>query len=192
MPFRLSFTRNALILASLALAVSACDREAPEDAQEQGALGGEKASLSGVIDDSKAGALLPAMNVTDPSGKSLNLGAVQGEPVLLNLWATWCAPCVVEMPMLDDLAQELDGQVRVLTVSQDLQGADKVTPFFEKMQFEMLEPWMDPENELAFATGGGVLPTTVMYDSNGQEVWRVIGEYDWSSAEAREAILAVE
>src|SRR3546814_7611737 len=72
---------------------------------------------------------MPAVNLTDPHGKTLNLAALQGQPVLLNLWATWCAPCVLEMPMLDDLADGMKGRVRVVTVSQDLRGADTVEPF---------------------------------------------------------------
>ncbi|WP_424770756.1 TlpA family protein disulfide reductase [Pontixanthobacter sp.] len=178
------------MLAGLGLALSACDREAAEPAQEQGDLDGTKQSLSGVIDDRRAGDLLPAINVVDPAGKQRNLGALQGMPVLVNLWATWCAPCVVEMPMLDDLAADMDGELRVLTVSQDLQGAEKVEPFFAKMQFDRLEPWMDPENQLGFGLGGGQLPLTILYDENGQELWRVTGEYDWSSAETQEAIRA--
>ena len=185
-----SLTRTALMLAGLSLALSACDREPVVPAQEQGALDGTKQSLSGKIDDSRAGDLLPAINVSDPAGKQLNLGALQGGPVLVNLWATWCAPCVVEMPMLDELAGDMDGELRVLTVSQDLQGAKQVAPFFAKMQFENLEPWMDPENQLGFALESGVLPTTILYDESGQEIWRVVGEYDWSSAEVQEAIRA--
>ncbi|MXO56480.1 redoxin domain-containing protein [Altererythrobacter gangjinensis] len=187
---RLSLTRNALLVAGLSLALGSCDREAANPAQEQGALAGAKQSLVGEIDTARAGELLPAMNVTDLGGKVLNLGALQGQPVLLNVWATYCAPCVVEMPMLDDLADDLDGKVRVLTVSQDLQGGEVVAPFFAKMNFRNLEPWMETNGELGFALASGVLPTTVLYDSSGQEVWRVVGDYDWSGAEAREAILA--
>ncbi len=194
MSLSISFTPNALskvgLAAGLCLALAACDREAPDSAQEQGALADKKQSLSGTIDTSKAGALLPAVNVLDPSGKQLNLGALQGQPVLVNLWATWCAPCVVEMPMLDDLADAMGDDLRVITVSQDLKGAEKVEPFFARMQFRNLEPWLDPDNELGFALGGGVLPTTVLYDSSGQEIWRVVGEYDWSSPEMQEAIAA--
>ncbi len=182
MSLRLSLT---LILA---LSLGACDREAATDAQEQGELGGAKASLVGEIDRGHAGELMPAVLLNDPSGKQLNTGALQGGPVLLNLWATWCAPCVVEMPILDDLAGEFGETLRVVTVSQDMQGAAKVEPFFAQKKFANLQPWLDSENALGFAIDGGVLPTTVLYDSEGREIWRVIGEYDWSSAEAREAI----
>ncbi len=144
--------------------------------------------MAGAIDRGHAGELMPAAAITDPAGKQLNTGALQGTPVLLNLWATWCAPCVVEMPMLDDLAGEFGDSLRVVTVSQDMQGAAKVEPFFAEQKFVHLQPWLDPENALGFAVEGGALPTTVLYDSAGREVWRVVGEYDWSSAEAGEAI----
>lgn len=176
--------------------LGACDREAGETAQEQAQLQGEKDDLAGDasaksgdiekgLDRNHAGELMPAVNLTDPAGKSLNSAALQGEPVLLNLWATWCAPCVKEMPLLDELAADYDGNLRVLTVSQDMDGAAKVKPFFERGGFSMLQPWLDPENTLGFALGGGALPVTVLYDAQGTEVWRYAGDYDWSSPEAR-------
>ncbi|WP_370298002.1 TlpA family protein disulfide reductase [Qipengyuania mesophila] len=177
---RLSFTLAIV----LGLAVAGCDRGAPETAQESTASSAPKAE----IDTGEAGAPMPAANVADPDGRVLNLGSLRGTPVLLNLWATWCAPCVKEMPLLDALAGEYDGRLRVVTVSQDMQGAEKVEPFFAQGGFARLEPWMDPENNLGFAIGGGVMPTTVLYDGDGKEVWRVQGEFDWESEEVRAAI----
>jgi len=131
-----------------------------------------------------AGEQIPAITVEDPDGNALALGEV-GEPVLLNLWATWCAPCKVEMPLLDRLAGELEGEVRVLTVSQDMQGAQKVTPFFAEQDFERLEPWLDPQADLGVALAdGGLLPVTVLYDASGTELLRVSGDYAWDSEEA--------
>ena len=184
-------SRFSLTIIALALVLAGCDRQAPEEAQGEGGLAADKADLSGTIDRSHAGALMPAITVADPQGEELNLAAAQGTPVLLSLWATWCAPCVKEMPLLDDLAGEYDGALRVVTVSQDMGGADKVAPFFARMDFEHLEPWMEPELELGFALESQSLPTTVLYDASGREVWRVVGEYDWSSAEVREAIAEV-
>jgi thiol-disulfide isomerase/thioredoxin len=178
---------------ALALALSGCDREAAQPAQPQENSGGEKAeALGGELDRSHAGAALPTATVTKPDGTTLDLAALAGTPVLLNLWATWCAPCVTEMPMLDSLAGEQQGKLRVLTVSQDLKGAEQVEPFFAEKKFAHLEPWMDPETKLsfAFAESGGVLPTTVLYGADGKEIWRVVGGYDWSSAAAK-AVVAV-
>jgi len=65
-----------------------------------------------------------------------------------------------------------------------------VVPFFKARDLPNLPRWMDQQNDLAFAYGGGaVLPLTILYDGNGNEVWRVIGAYDWSSAQAREEVL---
>ena len=129
------------------------------------------------------------MTVVDPSGTSLNLAEASGKPMLLNLWATWCAPCVVEMPMLDALAGEMGDRLRVVTVSEDMKGAEVVVPFFEQKGFPNLPRWMDTEMDLAFGFGGGgSLPLTVLYDAEGKEVWRMIGGFDWSSEEARALI----
>ncbi|MXO74538.1 redoxin family protein [Altererythrobacter aerius] len=177
---RLSFT----LVLSAAL-VAGCSREEPVDPQAEVAEAAA-GQLTGMIDRSRAGDLMPAVTLTDPTGRSLNTGALSGQPVLLNLWATWCAPCVEEMPLLDALAGEYEGKVRVLVASQDLQGAEKVVPFFQANRFRHLEPWLDRETLLSSALGGdGVLPTTVLYDGSGQEIARVVGGYDWQSPEAR-------
>ena len=127
---------------------------------------------------------MPALVLSDPSGAELELAALKGMPVLLNLWATWCAPCVVEMPMLDNLAAQMDGELRVLTVSQDLSGASVVEPFFAERDFERLEPWLDQDNALMFGfSNSGMLPLTVLFDAEGREVLRVAGGYHWDSEE---------
>ncbi len=177
----------------LALALLAgCDRESAEPAQpaQEAAEGGQVGEqLTGTLDRSFAGEAIPAITVTDPAGATLALAQTGGKPTLLNLWATWCAPCVVEMPLLDALAAELGDDVRVLTVSEDMQGAEAVEPFFAEKGYANLPRWMDPENDLAFEFGGGaVLPLTVLYDGEGREVWRVLGGYDWGSEEARAAV----
>ena len=119
-----------------------------------------------------------------PDGSTVRLSDFTGKPVLVNIWATWCAPCIVEMPMLDKLATREKDRLRVLVVSQDIQGAEKVVPFFARGDFEELEPYVDPENGLSFGFGSGLMPTTVLYDTHGKEVWRVIGAMDWDGAKA--------
>ncbi|MBB5731117.1 thiol-disulfide isomerase/thioredoxin [Altererythrobacter atlanticus] len=147
--------------------------------------------MTGTIDRSFAGETIPAVTVTDPAGTTLALDQTGGKAVLLNLWATWCAPCIEEMPLLDELAGDLGEDVRVLTVSEDLKGAEAVEPFFEQRGFANLPRWMDPDNDLAIEFGGGaVLPLTVLYDAQGKEIWRVVGAYDWSGEEARAEIEA--
>lgn len=188
----------------MVLLLGGCDRASEGEAQPESATPGQAAAvvgrdgggdaagaagLAGEVSRNQAGAPLPDFTVTDPGGDTLDLAALAGRPVLLNLWATWCAPCVVEMPMLDALAQERKGQLRVVTVSQDIRGAETVVPFFEGRDFAALEPWLDPDSELAVRMSeGGQLPLTVLYDADGREVLRVAGGYEWDSPEARALI----
>lgn len=141
----------------------------------------------GTLDRSHKGSAALDLAFTDPSGKKVTLAAFRGKPVLLNLWATWCAPCVAEMPTLDTLAGRLDGKVAVLTVSQDLEGAAKVTPFFAKGGYRHLEPYLDKDAGLSIAYQAN-LPTTILIDSQGKEVWRMAGGMDWTSVTAGELV----
>lgn len=73
----------------------------------------------------------------------------------------------------------------VLTISQDMRGAEVVAPFFAAREFAHLEQWLDPTNELAMVLAGdGVLPVTVLFDAEGREILRVAGGYEWDSEEA--------
>jgi thiol-disulfide isomerase/thioredoxin len=174
-----------LFIALLPVALLAgCDRASDEPAQPAA----NEAGADGVIDRSQAGTLLPEVTVRNAEGAELDIGIIEG-PFLLNLWATWCAPCVVEMPQLDTLAGKLEGDVRVITVSQDLRGGEVVAPFFAERGFRRLEPWLDPETALsAQFSESGQLPLTILFDASGREVWRVAGAYEWDSPEAEVAI----
>jgi thiol-disulfide isomerase/thioredoxin len=191
MRLELSMPRLSLIAltATLALVLAGCDRQSAEPAQPQESAAAEKTELTGEIDRAFAGQAAPAITLSNPTGTTLALGELKGKPTLVNLWATWCVPCVTEMPLLNDLAGELGDSVRVLTVSEDLKGAKAVEPFFAERDLAHLTKWMDPKNDLVIAYGGNAsLPLTVMYDAQGKEVWRIVGGYDWSSTGARELI----
>ena len=185
--------RTALPLALgciAALALAGCDSGADAPSQESAASSGENAApppppqLPGQIVRAFAGTQLPALEFSDPEGNTLNTGELD-TPVLVNLWATWCVPCVVEMPALDQLAAEMEGEVKVLTISQDNRGAEVVVPFFAQRDFRYLEQWLDPQNDLAVAfSDGGLLPVTVLFDAQGKELLRVAGGYEWDSEEA--------
>ncbi len=174
---------------ALVLVLAGCDRQSDTPAQPQENSAGQNAGeLTGTVDRSFAGTAMPAAALSDPSGATLTLAELKGKPVLVNLWATWCVPCVTEMPLLDALAGELGDAVHVVTISEDLTGAEAVEPFFAEKKFAHLPKWMDPKNDLPVAFGGASLPLTVLYDAQGKEVWRVVGGFDWGGAEAREAI----
>lgn len=180
--------RSIAFVSLAALALSGCDSGAGDSAQETAANTPSSEAppppqLPGRVVRAFAGTQLPALTFVDPKGRKLDLAAID-QPVLVNLWATWCAPCVAEMPALDTLAGELDGKVKVLTVSQDARS-ELVPPFFAERSFNHLEQWLDPENELARAfTDGGVLPVTILFDAEGREILRVAGGYEWDSEEA--------
>lgn len=180
-------SRLSLIFGCLVLLLAGCDR--PEGAPAQpGAEEGAASVPGGKVDRSHAGTAIPDFALADPQGKTLNLAAQDG-PVLLNLWATWCAPCVKEMPQLDALAGALEGEVKVITVSQDIRGAEVVTPFFAKGGYTRLEPWLDADAALSGQfTPEGALPLTILFDASGKEVLRVAGGYDWGSPEAAKLI----
>ncbi len=161
--------------------------DAPKD--WSGPASGQKQG-TGRLDRSHAGTPAPAVLFEDPAGEPASIADFRGKPVLLNLWATWCAPCIVEMPGLDRLASTNDA-VKVLTLSQDMNGQEKVDAFFAKNKFEKLEPYIDPELAMMAALNANTLPTTILYDGSGREVWRMTGMEDWTGPRAAELIAEV-
>ena len=140
--------------------------------------GPPQAPATGRLDRSHAGETAPATAFEDSEGAPASLADFAGKPVLLNLWATWCAPCVAEMPTLDALAAR-EKDIQVVALSQDLEGRQKVDAFFEKGKFTALEAYLDPELRLMGALKVQSLPTTILYDARGREVWRMTGAEDW-------------
>lgn len=141
------------------------------------------------LDRSKAGTLAPKFTFAAPGGGDTTLQDFAGKPLLVNLWATWCSPCVAEMPTLDAVAASYAAKgLHVLTISQDSQGSERVDPFFAKRKFKHLKAWLDPENQFGFHYATGLLPTSVLYNAEGKEVARVIGAMDWQGAEAKKLL----
>jgi len=191
--------RPVILLLLAALAIGGCDRQSQPGSQASETIGNEAGETAaapkevvveeviGTLDRSHKGEAAPVTAFENPAGAAVTLADFRGKPVLLNLWATWCAPCVKEMPTLDALAASLGDSVQVLTVSEDLDGAKKVDPFFQKAAFQRLQPYLDTKS--AFSLGMGVnLPTTILYDSQGKEVWRMGGGMDWTGQTARELV----
>jgi thiol-disulfide isomerase/thioredoxin len=171
----------------LSIVLAGCDRQSGDQAQPkaQKAEGPAAPAPTGTIDRSHRGSAMPEFVLTDPKARELRLSSLKGKPLLINLWATWCAPCVVEMPQLDRLAADKGDALKVLTVSQDMGGADKVAAFFAQRKFARLEPWIDAKGDMPFHYNAATLPATIYYDAQGREVWRFMGGHDWTNAETQ-------
>lgn len=141
------------------------------------------------IDRSHAGAAAPkVMFEISPDGKKASLADYRGRRVLVNLWATWCAPCLAEMPELDALAAAKKGKLVVLPLSQDMEGWQAVKKFFKPGRFQTLVPLLDQPGSFAEKMGARGLPMSVLYDEKGREVWRVVGTLKWGTPEVRAAL----
>jgi thiol-disulfide isomerase/thioredoxin len=132
-----------------------------------------------------APAPMPAVAFLDEDGKDTDLTRFKGKVTLVNLWATWCTPCIKEMPSLERLktARESD-HFTVATISEDIQGATAVDAFFTKNGVAGLPRYLDPKNAFnrAFKLNG--LPTTLLLDRDGHEIGRFEGIADWDGPEA--------
>jgi len=129
----------------------------------------------------------PFASVDDEKGKPVDLAErLKGKVVLLNFWATWCAPCILELPTLDKLQAEMGGgKFEVVAVSVDLRGMEKVGPFWQEKGYKHLAIRLDQRGTMmkAFKTRG--LPTTFLVDHEGNIVGYLEGHADWASPEAK-------
>ena len=172
-----------LFLISCALvALAACQKPSEPVSNEVNAAA-EAGPVKGV-DRTHKGTAAPAAAFNDPDGTPATLAAFAGKPTLVNLWATWCAPCVKELPTLDALARAHDGRLNVVAISQDFGPHASVEAFLQDQKIETLDSYQDPKMTLSGAIGAPVMPTSILFDANGREVWRYVGDLDWTSAEA--------
>lgn len=164
------------ILALFALLFLASCQAAPEEESPQTNAAGLQREF--------AGSELPDLLVLSPDGEQVALADIAaGEPMLVNLWASWCAPCIQELPTLVALAGR-EGAPKVLTLSQDMGPQPSVRAFLDDKGLVAVETWQDAEMGMTDALGVQIMPTTVLYDAEGLEVWRYVGDLDWTGAEA--------
>jgi len=128
---------------------------------------------------------LPELAFNDANDKPLKLSDYKGKIVLLNFWATWCAPCVKEMPSLDRLQAEVDkDKFVVLPLSLDGPSRPKVAPFYEDKKLSHLGVYFDKGRKAMQALDVSILPTSILVDAQGRELGRLEGEADWEKPEA--------
>lgn len=160
--------------AMLLLTLLGCRQEQPA-----GSAGGttqkkksEKASAATADETLRVGSTLPKLELTDTEGKKADLSQMKGKVTLLNVWATWCGPCRVEIPELIAIQRELSPRgVEVVGVSVDSPDAvDEVNDFIaeQKMNYRNL---LDPEGKFATKFDASVIPISVLVDRSGKVVW---------------------
>ena len=121
--------------------------------------------------------------------RSIALEDLSGDVLLVNFWATWCAPCIHEMPSLDQLQADLaDEGLQVVAISVDRGGLSQVEPFFIDLRLDDLAVYLDPKGELARDLDVRGLPSSYLIDRNGQVVGAMQGAYDWAGEDAKALI----
>jgi thiol-disulfide isomerase/thioredoxin len=176
--------RTLTIICAVA-ALSSCGPAKQDHSSNAAGPEATEAQTKGV-DRSHKGEPAPDTAFNDPDGEETTLADFQGRPLLVNLWASWCAPCVKELPTLDALAGDRSGNgpLQVLAVSQDIGSHGSVVAFLQSHRIARLDAYQDPKMALSGALNAQVLPVSILFDARGQEVWRYVGDLDWTSPAA--------
>jgi thiol-disulfide isomerase/thioredoxin len=134
---------------------------------------------------------LPAFNFVDATGQARTQVDLKGRVVLLNLWATWCVPCLKEMPGLDRLQKDLGSdKFEVVALSVDRAGPDAAKKFLDKIKVEHLKLYADSSAKAASALKAVGMPTTLLLNAKGEEIGRLVGPAEWDSPDAKKFIQA--
>lgn len=135
---------------------------------------------------------MPTRTLRDAAGNETTLAAYQGEVMVLNLWATWCAPCMEEMPSLAQLQYNFEGRIRVIPISVDSEGdREKAISELRRLSGGALPFLQDMTRGVLFDAQAAGMPVTIIYDAQGQEVARLAGGADWGGEDASRVIEAV-
>lgn len=132
---------------------------------------------------------LPELRFVDGEGRPLTLADFRGKVILLNIWATWCIPCLREMPTLDRLQAKLGGpRFEVVVLSIDIGGIPVVEKFYRALKLDSLGIYVDKTLRAQRDLGIVGIPTTLLIDRQGREIGRLAGPAEWDSKEAIKAI----
>lgn len=172
--------RLIVLLLALTL-VAGCDRQKPPE--QQAADEQAQGAPAKGVDRSHAGQPIPDIELRNADDEPASLADEAGKPMLVNIWATWCGPCVKELPTLIALTKRKDAPL-VVAISQDMAPRASVDAWITDKGFQQLEVWYDPKMTLSGALNAQVLPTTIYYGADGKERWRYVGDLDWVGPEA--------
>lgn len=127
----------------------------------------------------------PPFEALAEDGARVSLADFRGKLVLINFWATWCLPCIREMPTLVRLQNARGGdRFTVLALSQDLEGWKQVAPFRARLKLERLPMLVDEDTRISQAYNIIGMPTTILIGRDGKEIGRLVGVSEWDSKEA--------
>ncbi len=174
---------------------------APQEAQSGDQSGAKSGAKSGVNPLStgpmttfvfkKEREAVPDIAFVDADGKNVSLKDWRGKTVLLNLWATWCAPCREEMPALQRLEKALGSdKFQVVALAVDKAGIDGVRKFFHDNKIDGLKLFADPTARDGTQLKVIGMPTSILIDAQGREIGRLVGPAAWDSPEAKRLIEA--
>jgi thiol-disulfide isomerase/thioredoxin len=132
---------------------------------------------------------IAAPNFQDKMGQPVSLDSFKGKVVVLNFWATWCPPCVAEMPALDKLQADMGGKdFTVVAVSTDREGIKKSAPFYRRAGIKNLTLYNDTRGGMLDAFKAKALPVTIVLDREGRMIGRIEGAAQWDSPQAKALI----
>ena len=125
----------------------------------------------------------PELLFTDLDGKTATLADFKGKLLVLNLWATWCHPCLEEMPALEQLQVNVPDKLVVAAVSEDRSGKKIVEPFLDKLGLKKVKIYLDPKSDIGHAFDVRGLPTSIVIGPDGKVLGKVEGAAEWDSVE---------
>jgi thiol-disulfide isomerase/thioredoxin len=132
---------------------------------------------------------IPALSIRAGDGRSVTLATFTGKITLVNFWATWCGPCIREMPSLVRLQKSRGGKdFAVIALSQDLKGWPIVKPFLKKHDLQALSIYVDEKTAVSRDMAVKGLPTSILLGRDGRELGRLAGHAEWDSPEALDLI----
>ena len=129
--------------------------------------------------------VLPNPLILDANGNMVEIGYKE-DILIINFWATWCAPCKKEMPSLNSLAQKMEHEdIRIITIASGRNSKEAIDAFFDESDLINLKKYRDPRGRVALEYGVTALPTTVVINPKGIEIGRIIGDIDWNTTDVR-------
>ncbi|OUS12159.1 hypothetical protein A9Q97_06495 [Rhodospirillales bacterium 47_12_T64] len=173
---------TVISLSAISLSVTKASAEISEKPPLEGRLDGNFTLFDPPIP-------VPIESFQGDDGKLMSLKDMKGQVLLVNFWATWCPPCVKEMPDLDKLQAEMGSDsFRVITLSEDRSGLKKILPFFKDKELKNLPAYVDIKGRVSRAFGLRGLPSTYLVNKQGMIVGTLIGPYEWNAPEVKTLI----